>query len=156
MKTIIAIDPGTLESAIVLWEADQISSKDILPNERILDRLVALASTDLHTSIVVIEQVRSYGMAVGAEVFDTVFWSGRFAERWASHGGQFAQMPRMDVKMFWCKSAKAKDANIWAAMKDRFGEPGKKAAPGFLFGVTSHERAALALAVAFAEREVQS
>jgi hypothetical protein len=30
--------------------------------------------------VVVIEKIESYGMAVGAEVFDTVWWAGRFAE----------------------------------------------------------------------------
>ena len=30
--------------------------------------------------VVVIEKIESYGMAVGAEVFDTVLWAGRFAE----------------------------------------------------------------------------
>jgi hypothetical protein len=34
----------------------------------------------------VIERVESYGMAVGREVLDTMFWAGRFARGWEDAG----------------------------------------------------------------------
>lgn len=155
MRTVIGIDPGTAQSAVVVWGNGRVCYHEILPNEDVFSALKMFKSPASYRPILVIEQIRSYGMAVGAETFDTVFWSGRFAQWWHECGEDWYQMPRMDVKMFWCKTTKAKDSNIWQAMVDRFGPVGTKKAPGMLYGVRSHERAALALAVAFAEREVQ-
>lgn len=149
MRTIIAIDPGTLESAVVVWDGAAILDHFIKPNTEVLSYLRYSADIDYQ---LVIEKVVSYGMSVGESTFETVLWSGRFAEAWDHRRGNWDRLPRMDVKMFWCHSAKAKDTNIWQAMVDRFGEPGKKATPGFLYEIRSHSRAALALAVAYAER----
>lgn len=81
--------------------------------------------------VVVIEKVESYGMAVGAEVFDTVLWAGRFAE--AAHRVPVVMLPRRAVKLALCGDSRAKDANIRQALIDRFGGSaavGRKAAPG--------------------------
>jgi len=71
-------------------------------------------------------------MAVGATVFDTVFWSGRFAEAW--YPMRFDLMPRMDVKMHLCHSARATDSNISQAIKDRCGERGTVKEPNLVYG----------------------
>ena len=141
---IAALDPGTEQSALVLWTGSRVIDKVILPNDQLLDRLNLWA---LDTKNLVIEQIRSYGMAVGKETYDTVHWSGRFHQRWLDRGGVVALMPRAQVKLHLCGSAKAKDPNVWIALTDRFGLPGVKKKPGTLYGVTSHERAALALGV---------
>ena len=58
-------------------------------------------------------------MAVGAEVFETVHWSGRFTEAlWPT---PVVQLPRRAVKLHLCGSARAKDPNIRQALLDRFG-----------------------------------
>jgi hypothetical protein len=49
-------------------------------------------------------------MAVGAEVFDTVLWAGRFAE--AAHRVPVVMLPRRAVKLALCGDSRAKDANI--------------------------------------------
>ncbi len=101
-------------------------------------------------AILVIEQIESFGMAVGREVFETVFWTGRFAEAWCPK--RFERMPRREVKQHLCRSARATDSNIRQALIDRFGPGtdkafGKKKAPGPLFGITGHKIAALAVAI---------
>jgi len=95
----------------------------------------------------VIEQIAAMGMAVGAEVFETCFWSGRFAEAW---GGSFERLKRHEIKMHLCGNMRAKDANIRVALMDRFGgsqSVGKKKTPGPLYGIAGDQWSALAVAV---------
>lgn len=55
------------------------------------------------------------------------------------------------MKLHLCSDMRAKDSNIWQALLDRFGGKsaavGLKKTPGPLYGITSHARAALALAI---------
>lgn len=154
---VYAIDPGTTQSAMVVYcpfGSTPIVNHLTLPNTELLqlvsDRLRRAADT------LVIEQIESMGMAVGAEVFETVFWSGRFAQAWA---GYHASMPwsrvtRRAVKLHLCGTSKAKDANIRQAILDRFGGSsaiGLKKTPGPLYGVKGHEFAALAVALTFVD-----
>lgn len=137
----LAIDPGTRESGYVVYACGQILSSGVLPNADLL-RLVQRTEAPR----LVIEMVESYGMAVGRDVFETVVWIGRFLQTWKDPDAVL-RLGRRVVKMHLCHSARAKDANIWQALVDRFGEPGTKSCPGRLYGVRSHARAALALAV---------
>jgi hypothetical protein len=92
----------------------------------------------------------SYGMAVGAEVFDTVLWAGRFAE--AARRVPVVMLPRRAVKLALCGDSRAKDANIRQALLDRFGGSaavGRKAAPGPLYGISRDVWSALAIAVTY-------
>jgi hypothetical protein len=89
-------------------------------------------------------------MAVGAEVFDTVLWAGRFAE--AAHRVTVVMLPRRAVKLALCGDSRAKDANIRQALIDRFGGSaaiGRKAAPGPLYGISRDVWSALAIAVTY-------
>ena len=59
---------------------------------------------------------------------------------------------RRDVKLFHCQTVRANDANIRAAIIDRFGPGkekaiGKKSAPGPLYGIKGDEWSALAVAL---------
>jgi len=151
---VLAIDPGTTQSAwCVLDDDGRPVSFGIVANESMIESLAAL---EVCADVCAIETVASYGMAVGKETFRTVWWSGRFAERWASeHAGALPmEVYRLDVKLHLCKSAKANDSNIRAALIDIYGgEGGKekaigsKAKPGPLYGVTKDAWAALAVAV---------
>lgn len=139
--TILALDPGTRETA---WLAFCIATGKPLewgyqPNLEILTRLAVQKP-----AFVVCEAITSYGMAVGAEVFETAYWIGEF--RGICRGRlSFTLVPRLQVKVHHCHTAKAKDANIRQAMIDRFGEKGTKAAPGALYGLKSHCFSALAI-----------
>jgi hypothetical protein len=66
----------------------------------------------------IIEKVKSYGMPVGAEVFETVYWSRRFAQ--ALGAEKVEGIPRIQVKLHLCHDSRAKDGNIrqalWAAL----------------------------------------
>ena len=137
---VLAVDPGPVQSGYVIWDGREILDMGISDNYELL----AMVGGDNAADELVIEQVCSYGMAVGASVFETVFWSGRFAQAWA---GNFHRLPRMDVKMHLCHNSRAKDTNIRQSLIDRFGEPGKKAQKGLLFGVKKDIWAAMGLAV---------
>lgn len=145
-----AIDPGPEQSAWcdyngkvpVLWGRDPNIAVRLLPTYRI--------------SHVFIESVESYGMPVGREVFETVWWSGRFFEHLVDHNlDGILRVPRRHVKLHFCGSCKARDSNIITAIVDRFdpmrryGKHGKGTTknPGPLFGMSKDCWQALALAI---------
>lgn len=149
---ILAIDPGPERSAWLILDDGAPADFSIDPNENVLRGLRYLF---LEADTVVIEQVASYGMPVGAEVFETVFWSGRFAEACPQ---PVHRIPRLTVKLHLCHSPKANDSTIRQALIDRFSKPGApaigtKKAPGPLKGIVKDLWSALALAVTFADSQ---
>lgn len=140
---VLGIDPGTTESAYCLWDGERVIEGAIFPNG---DLLKLLRDCFWECDVIAVEKIASYGMAVGAEVFETCVWTGRFVQA-CPRPEDVIRIPRLDVKVHLCKSARAKDANISQALKDRFGDVGTKKNPGRLFGVKSHIWAALAVAV---------
>lgn len=143
--SVLAIDPGYEQSAFVVFDGRRIDEHGIVPNSELRSRL---GQFSFLVDVVVLEQIESFGMAVGREVFETVFWTGRFFE--SVEGCPAERMPRRAVKVHLCQSARAQDSNIRTALLDRFGGSaaiGKKKTPGPLFGIKSHEWAALAIAV---------
>lgn len=144
-----AIDPGTEQSAVVIVDGGRVSGA-IHPNYELRDAILGPLTKAGH---LVIEEIASYGMPVGREVFQTVFWAGRFAEAWQSKGLRFSWslLPRKDVKLTLCGNPRAKDANIRQALIDRYGGPGCVKKGGALAGIKSHLWAALALAVTYQE-----
>ena len=114
INKIIAIDPGPTQSAYVVWDGKEISELSIIDNEVFV---LALGAWPGEPFPMVIEQIRSYGMAVGMTIFDTVFWSGRFYEAWK---GDCYLIPRLQVKQHICHDSRANDSNIRQALIDRF------------------------------------
>lgn len=150
MIRILAIDPGSDRSAwLVLGPNGRPYRFGILGNDEMLE----LLRRRVHiVDVVVIEKIESYGMAVGAEVFSTVHWAGRFTE--ACRPLPVIQLPRRAVKVAICGDTRAKDANVRQALIDRYGGSaavGLKAAPGPLYGVSKDVWSALAIAVTYAE-----
>lgn len=126
---ILAIDPGNEQSAYVLMSDDY---KPLQFGK--VDNAALLASVEsLTADAVVIEMVASYGMAVGEEVFETVFWIGRLFESARLTGHVPHRMKRMEVKMNLCHAANAKDGNIETALQDRFGKRKSKKNPNEWF-----------------------
>lgn len=147
---IIAIDPGCTESAWVSLDGERaLCSFGKVANAAMLDVCRALPVDTTH---VVIEKVANYGMAVGAEVFETVFWSGRFAEAADSQGADIVRIPRLDVKLQICRDSRAKDANIRQALIDRWGGIAATKKGGELHGVSKDVWAALAVGVTYLEK----
>lgn len=153
---IFAIDPGTFESAYVRMDEDCRPVRfGKIPNEELL---CMVRQADWPKDDLVIEMVQSYGMAVGKEVFDTVFWIGRFWEA----GSRFASrnlIYRREEKIALCGSAKAGDANIRQALVDRFayGVPNKgkgtKKDPGWFYGFRADMWQAYAVGVTWRDKE---
>jgi hypothetical protein len=147
--TVLAIDPGSEQSAFVLFDGEMncIAEHGKVPNGELEESLRMLK----WTPHIVIERIASYGMAVGAEVFETCVWTGRFMGAVGYHGTPCHRLPRKDVKLHLCGQTKAKDSNIRQALIDRFGGKekaiGKKANQGPLYGLKADTWQALALAV---------
>ena len=151
---ILAIDPGTTESA---WLAYDTETRlpiewDKVPNAEML-RIIDLSMAD----VMACEMVQSFGMPVGAEVFRTVYWIGRFCERWESEPAEPARLVfRKKVKQHLCNSDRAKDPNVRQAIMDRYGSSkaasiGLKATPGPLYGLHGDCWSALGVAITAAE-----
>jgi hypothetical protein len=165
--TVLAIDPGSEQSAWVLWDGGVWAhGKDL--NDLMLHRIYAgywgaapVFSQDgpyTRPAAYVLEQIASYGMPVGAEVFETCVWTGRFiqqAEDMKPRGGHIDRLPRKDVKLHICGQTKAKDSNIRQALIDRFGGKekaiGRKASKGPLYGIKADCWQALALAITWVD-----
>lgn len=143
-KRIIAIDPGTEQSAVVEWDGTKIHSAVILRNDALLAWLRAGERT---TDVCCIERMACYGKAVGKDVLETCEWVGRFAEAWESHAGTGAMLVyRHQIKMHHCHYMQAKDSNIRQALIDKYGRPGTKKAPGVTHGLKKDMWSAFAIA----------
>lgn len=144
---LLAIDPGTNESAWVIWDGHVVAEHAIEKNTVVLERL-RTATFDRCRSLA-IEMIASYGMAVGAEVFETCVWIGRFIEQWEMGTGPrpWRKVYRREVKMELCGSARAKDPNIRRALLDRVGPQGNKKSPGPTYGISKDGWAALGVAI---------
>jgi hypothetical protein len=160
---LLAIDPGPQESALLIYDTElrQPVGWFKVTNE---DAVLAVAARPKDEDHIAIEMVASYGMAVGAEVFETCVWIGRFIECWKwakTLAPDHTLVYRRDVKLHLCGSARAKDANIRQAIIDRYGGKekavGRKAAPGPLYGISGDVWSALAVAITAAEqRDVEA
>ncbi len=151
---LLAIDPGYRQSAYV--ELDTLTDRIVQFGLRTNDVLLPQLRTARDwCELAVIEKVEGFGMAVGAEVFETVFWSGQFAE--ALRPIPVERIGRRAVKLHLCGQARAKDPNVRQALIDRYGGPdaiGRKASPGPLYGISGDVWAALAVAVTWADTEL--
>ena len=147
---ILAIDPGPTESAFVLWNGEVLINCGLLKNA---DMRSSLRNLEVEESDeCAIETITSYGMAVGKEVFDTCIWIGVFLECWDRRSAQKTVLiPRSEIKLHHCHSAKAKDANIRQALIDKYGKPGTKKQRGLTYGLNGHLWSAFAIATYVAE-----
>jgi hypothetical protein len=150
---LLALDPGTSRSAWIALDGRTLRPLGfgIEGNEALVERLRAGREA---FDLVVIEKVESFGMAVGEEVFETVFWSGRFAE--AVDPVPVRRLGRRAVKLAICGDPRAKDPNIRQALIDRYGGKdraiGTKSSPGPLHAIARDVWAALALGLTWLER----
>lgn len=156
---VLAIDPGNTQSAYVMIGPDRRPLFfDKLPNDELLARLHHPDSPITDVDAIAIEMVASYGMPVGADVFETCVWIGRFYEALTRCAiDPLLLVKRHPVKLHHCQSARAKDTNIRQALVDRFapGQPnhgkGTKNAPGWFYGFRADVWQAMALAVYVAD-----
>lgn len=151
MSRVLAIDPGTEQSAFVHFIDGEPESFGIRSNEWVLTLVGVYARMSESIPLtVVIEKVASYGMAVGAEVFETVRWAGRFEQ--AAQPAPVVRIPRLDVKLALCHDSRAKDANVRRAVIDRFGGDAAIKKGGVLYGVSKDVWAAVAVGLTYLDQ----
>ena len=144
---IFAVDPGNTYSAYVVLD-EHLKPVQFGKVENC--ELLGIIDNSGQYENFVIEMIASYGMAVGAEVFDTCIWIGRFLEAAKEAGFHtLNRVYRKDEKMNLCGTMKAKDANIRQALIDRFGVVGTKKEPGWFYGFKSDIWAAYAVGVTY-------
>ena len=155
---IVGIDPGSEVSAVVVYLPDDqrvMSARHSIENEFVLEHLIpSFANTRI-----AIEMIESFGMQVGRSVFETCVWIGRFYQQ----AERCERIYRGDVKLHICGTRTAKDANIRAALLDRWypgtgggatPQVGTQDQPGQLYGVAKDSWQALAVAITAAEQGV--
>lgn len=133
---------------MVVWTGSELELVRVCPNEDII-RYLRLWSGDP----LVIEKIANMGMTVGASVFETCYWSGRFAEAYDPSGENVHRITRNEVKIHICGTPRAKDPQIRQAIIDRFGGKekaiGKRGSEGIFYGVKSHSWQALAVGITY-------
>jgi hypothetical protein len=163
---IVAIDPGERESGIVLFNADtdSVAAHHVLSNDDALEILTQLWEFN-YEAVLVIEGATPYGSPLKSELIETLEWSGRFKQRWLDLGGRVEKVTRTAVKKHLLGRVSGKDAEVRGMLMERWGGEhaalgtkasgkGKNritAAPGPLSGLKTHEWAALAVAVTYAD-----
>lgn len=139
--TVLAVDPGNVESAYVrLSGSGRILAFGKVPNAEML-RIVALPADHR-----VCEAITSYGMPCGKSVFDTCIFIGRILH---ASPGPVTLLPRLEVKLAICKSPRANDSTIRTALLDLYGPQGSKKSPGPTYGISADVWSALAIGTTY-------
>ena len=154
VSIILAIDPGSTESAYCLIEEETYKPIEF---GKIDNTLLLIKLGELKYDKLIIEMIASYGMAVGQTVFETCVWIGRFLQRRTC--SDYEYIYRKDEKMNLCGSMKAKDSNIRQALIDRFAEhdfkngKGTKNKQDWFYGFKADIWAAYAVGVTYLDKE---
>lgn len=151
---ILAIDPGNVETGYAVLELPELKLYEFgkVKNEELLEKIRSNHFADVDKKVQ--ERIVSYGMSVGASVFETCIWIGRFYE--ALQGTDY--ISRVDEKMTLCHSMKAKDCNIRQALIDRYAQhdlvngKGTKKQPDIFYGVSKDVWSAIAVGVTYYEK----
>jgi hypothetical protein len=162
--TVLAIDPGSTYSAFVVYRWGKVVMFGRETNADLLAWLAINRNRNRHN---VIEWTAPRGMPASMELFETMWWAGRFAQLLSEPSAVSAgsgpelvlRLQRSAVKRYLCGTSAAKDTNVHAALIDRFGGAGgkeaavgRKASPGPLYGIVRDVWAALAVAVTYADQ----
>ena len=153
----LAIDPGNALTTMLLYEPGETVAESRVPhvyrdleNQEVLSYLYGSPHMDAVTTLL-IEDIESFGLAVGRTVFETARWSGRFQEAALHSEVETTYVTRTDCKLELCLSRRAKDSDVRRALIDLWGKDAKtlkgtKKEPGPLYRVSSHAWSALAVA----------
>lgn len=150
---VLAIDPGSRESAALLLDGDVVTDPAIWTNGGIIDILHDLRLNHGDDDVeVVIETIEPWQGVVGPAALETMYWVGRFEE--AAHPVRVTLLRRSVVlpALGIGKLPRGKaQAAVRAQLLDRWGggNPVRRDHP--LHGVREDLWSALALAVAYQE-----
>lgn len=159
---ILAIDPGNVESGYVFTRDNlEIIECGKISNYELIKKIGNFCwYNSSNKTNIAIEMVASYGMSVGATVFETCVWIGRFKQKIIECNYSEEDINliyRKDEKMNLCHSMKAKDSNIVQALVDRFAPgqknygKGTKTNPGWFYGFKKDIWQAYAVAVTYSD-----
>lgn len=138
---LIGIDPGPKFTAYAILLDGQPIEKGRVANDELFHCFQLYNLTQCF-----LEKMQSFGMPVGAEVFDTAYWIGEVRYRIEAHGVPVKLVSRNEVKLHHCHSPRAKDPHIRQVMIDRFGGKEQIKRGGLLHGFKSDIWSALAIA----------
>ncbi len=145
---LLAVDPGTRESGYVVYDPN---NKRILEfgkctNQNLMLRILAV---NARPALVVCEEIRSYGMPVGATTLDTVRFTGRLEQLCLVEQIPFRLISRQQVKNALKPLPRRNDRDVRAALIKIYGDPGTSKARGKTYGITKDVWAALGVAHAY-------
>jgi hypothetical protein len=156
---LLAIDPGDVMTGYcALDENYKPVCKGKISNDEML-RLFTAMAVNSEVDHMVIEMIKSYGMAVGDNVFETCVMVGKLEHAADMLGITHSRLTRMDVKMAVCHNSRAKDANVTQALIDRFAQhdtargKGTKKNPDWFYGFARDMWAAYAVGVTYMDME---
>lgn len=139
MSRVLALDPGNVQSGWCIMDRETLRPLQFDKTEnRELARMIM--DGELEFDEFVAERVRSYGMAVGREVFMTCEWTGRFVQIALEKGVLVSYIHRKDEKLHICGDSRAKDVNLRRALIERFATKdlkngkGRKGDPDWFYG----------------------
>jgi len=148
---VLGLDPGPEITGWFVWDSE--SRRGVVhgydPNETVLSILREVSEDE--RVVFACEQVVSYGMPVGASVFEMCVWMGRFWQ--VVDPRPFHMVSNSAVRAHLCRTHKAKDANVKAALIEKFGPVGTKKKPGPFYGVSGHVWSAAGVAVTYADQQ---
>lgn len=158
---IFSIDPGNIYSAYCVIDGDTLKPLEFakITNIELYNLIREHKFEEADRSV--IEMVESYGMPVGREVFDTVFWIGRYYESLKRKCVYTpALLYRKEEKLHICHDSRAKDTNIRQALINRFAQhdlkngKGTKNDPDWFYGFKADVWASYAVGITFAETKI--
>lgn len=119
---ILAMDPGTEQSAFVLFRDGILAERGIVPNGEICGMI---STVWRRADLLALEFVQSFGMPVGREIFEMVWWMGKF-----SHAAEIINIPvkriaRQKIKSFITGLPGGNDAAVRRALILRYGGANK-------------------------------
>jgi hypothetical protein len=147
-KRILAIDPGNIESGVVIWDGSNVILSGVFLNTTLND---AILQRMYKYDIALIENLTHQGRAkVGKEVFETARYIG-YLERCFENVSKYYQLiSRNDVKMHHCRTSKANDSDVRTALLKKYPK-GNVKSPGVTYLVKYHAWQALAIATYYSE-----
>ena len=147
---VFGVDPGTKKSGWCYLELDPDNGVIEIRFGHDLNRLVLgyMKESIKSSDVLGYEWLRSYGRAVGEDVFRTCYMCGRLRE---AHGGNFHEPTRPDVIKHFTGRTNLPKPEVRKVLLSRFGGENAKKKGGILHGITNHAWDALAICVYLCE-----
>lgn len=129
---IMAIDPGTSQSAYAIISSDTLSPCEFAKesNDVVCQRMIDFCQTTDNAPIVVIERLTSMGQRVGGEVFQTCEYVGYLTAYAQQNHADVYYITRKQEKMNLCNTMRCGDKEIRRALIERFAKFDKKSGKG--------------------------